>query len=649
MTMKKILSIIALSIAVMACGGKTNLETALIQAGDNRAELEKVLNHYAVDSLKYKAACFLIENMPYHYYYTGEEVNYEKQFFKMLHETALSLEVIADSLNRGRMNEQFGRTELKYDIREVDSVYLVHNIDWAFKVWREQPWGKKVSFENFCEYVLPYRVGDECPVEWRERLYDKYNSLLDSIRLKPESVFPWIVADVLLDSLKKRSPRFVSYSYAKHSAGPEIADWLSGNCEDLADAFTYICRSLGIPSGCDEMLMRGDNNVPHYWNFVPDDHCDAFFCSLLYPGPLIQSHTYDAPRGKVYRRMFSINRDMMKMMSQPPEKIHPTFRYPLMLDVTDIYSDCEQTICIPESRFLIRPERDELIYLCLPSHMEWVPVAVSKYRNGQVSFENVDGNAVFCLSSYRDKQLVPMTVPFWAHKELSYFRYFGNGEGEERVTILHKFNLFIEPFIDRMVGGVFEGSNDAGFRTRDTLFVIEEKPVRLQNVVYVSNPKEYRYLRYYGPAGSYCNVSEVGFYRDPNDMVPLQGRVIGTPGSFGGDKGHWYMSAFDGDPYTSFDYNQPDGGWAGIDLGKSVSVGKIVFTPRNRVNFIRQGDKYELFYAGKGGWISAGTTVANSDSLVYNVPKGALLYLKNHSGGVDERIFEYVDGEQVFW
>ena len=340
---------------------------------------------------------------------------------------------------------------------------------------------------------------------------------------------------------------------------------------------------------------------------------------------------------------------MMKMMSQPPEKIHPTFRYPLMLDVTDIYSDCEQTICIPESRFLIRPERDELIYLCLPSHMEWVPVAVSKYRNGQVSFENVDGNAVFCLSSYRDKQLVPMTVPFWAHKELSYFRYFGNGEGEERVTILHKFNLFIEPFIDRMVGGVFEGSNDAGFRTRDTLFVIEEKPVRLQNVVYVSNPKEYRYLRYYGPAGSYCNVSEVGFYRDPNDMVPLQGRVIGTPGSFGGDKGHWYMSAFDGDPYTSFDYNQPDGGWAGIDLGKSVSVGKIVFTPRNRVNFIRQGDKYELFYAGKGGWISAGTTVANSDSLVYNVPKGALLYLKNHSGGVDERIFEYVDGEQVFW
>lgn len=166
--------------------------------------------------------------------------------------------------------------------------------------------------------------------------------------------------------------------------GPRMQDWLSGNCEDLADAFTYICRALGIPSGCDEMLMRGDNNVPHYWNFVPDDYCDAFFCSLLYPGPLAQSHIYDAPRGKVYRRMFSINRNMVKRMNQPPENIHPIFRYPLMLDVTDIYSDCEQMITVPESRFLISPERDEIIYLCLPSHMEWMPVAVSKCKDGQV-------------------------------------------------------------------------------------------------------------------------------------------------------------------------------------------------------------------------------------------------------------------------
>lgn len=49
------------------------LESALMSAGSNRAELERVLEHYsmhAADSLKYRAACFLIENMPYHYSYT---------------------------------------------------------------------------------------------------------------------------------------------------------------------------------------------------------------------------------------------------------------------------------------------------------------------------------------------------------------------------------------------------------------------------------------------------------------------------------------------------------------------------------------------------------------------------------------------------
>lgn len=46
----------------------TSLETVLQVAKDNRMELEKVLYRYqkdSTDSLKYKAVCFLIENMPF--------------------------------------------------------------------------------------------------------------------------------------------------------------------------------------------------------------------------------------------------------------------------------------------------------------------------------------------------------------------------------------------------------------------------------------------------------------------------------------------------------------------------------------------------------------------------------------------------------
>ena len=71
--------------------------------------------------------------------------------------------------------------------------------------------------------------------------------------------------------------------------------------------------------------------------------------------------------------------------------------------------------------------------------------------------------------------------------------------------------------------------------------------------------------------------------------------------------------------------------------------------PRNRNNFIRTGDRYELFYATAAGWESLGEQVAESDSLVYKVPRGALLYLRDHTRGSDGRIFEMMDGRQNLW
>jgi hypothetical protein len=63
--------IIYLLFVTLACLRSPNyLEQALEFAGDNRSEQEKVLVHYSQtpeDSLKLKAAEFLIENMPYHY------------------------------------------------------------------------------------------------------------------------------------------------------------------------------------------------------------------------------------------------------------------------------------------------------------------------------------------------------------------------------------------------------------------------------------------------------------------------------------------------------------------------------------------------------------------------------------------------------
>ena len=49
---------------LFSCTRYASLETALSQSYGNRSELEKVLAHYQQDESKYRAVCYLIENMP---------------------------------------------------------------------------------------------------------------------------------------------------------------------------------------------------------------------------------------------------------------------------------------------------------------------------------------------------------------------------------------------------------------------------------------------------------------------------------------------------------------------------------------------------------------------------------------------------------
>lgn len=59
----------------ISCTSDSPLEQALSKSGKNRMQLEQVLKHYSLhpaDSLKYRAACYLIANMPGHGWYEGE-------------------------------------------------------------------------------------------------------------------------------------------------------------------------------------------------------------------------------------------------------------------------------------------------------------------------------------------------------------------------------------------------------------------------------------------------------------------------------------------------------------------------------------------------------------------------------------------------
>ncbi|MCD8260664.1 MAG: hypothetical protein LUD15_03520, partial [Bacteroides sp.] len=67
------------------------------------------------------------------------------------------------------------------DIEVLSADYLIENIDLAFKAWQE-PWSRHFTFDEFCEYILPYRVRNEPISNWRKLLHEKYYGIKDSIQ-----------------------------------------------------------------------------------------------------------------------------------------------------------------------------------------------------------------------------------------------------------------------------------------------------------------------------------------------------------------------------------------------------------------------------------------------------------------------------------
>jgi hypothetical protein len=136
----------------------------------------------------------------------------------------------------------------------------------------------------------------------------------------------------------------------------------------------------------------------------------------------------------------------------------------------------------------------------------------------------------------------------------------------------------------RMVGGVFQGSNDPTFATGvETVYTVTTVPPYALVTANVTSTYGYRYWRYFGPAGGYCNISEMQLTANPTQPSPLivpanlTGTIIGTVGAWS-NQGNTIQKAFTATGF--FDGPDASGDWLGMDFGTPVVVMNIGFTPR---------------------------------------------------------------------
>ena len=166
---------LSLLLVLLLSSCHNQLDNALEQAGDNRRELEKVLNHYKddPDTLKYGAAKFLIENMSYHYtYQDAGMLHYDSAYVAMAQEP----EQFRDSVFMNRLGSSISLKPV-FDIQHVKADFLIRMIDDACEAWHAASWSKDYHTSYFYEYVLPYRLLNEPLSFWRDSLAANYSYL----------------------------------------------------------------------------------------------------------------------------------------------------------------------------------------------------------------------------------------------------------------------------------------------------------------------------------------------------------------------------------------------------------------------------------------------------------------------------------------
>lgn len=227
-----------------------------ISAKDNLSE--KVLVHFKNNDLKYKAALFLLQNMDAHYSYASKGIT--SYYHEM--DSIFSLPVQKDdvykkayvvaSTRNGDLSEN---SRVLWDKDAISSEQLISYINDAFEMW-QRSWNKDVGFDQFCEYVLPYRITTEPVSDWRKLYMDKYRKTIEPHQ---NSQVNYTYKYGLYKELNKG---FYGALYYPETYLPELPlDILQkmrlGNCESNAKRNIAQLRAMGLPATLDFVPQWG--------------------------------------------------------------------------------------------------------------------------------------------------------------------------------------------------------------------------------------------------------------------------------------------------------------------------------------------------------------------------------------------------------
>ena len=669
------------------------VKATLKLAGNNKGELKKVLNYYQSrekDSLKYMAACYLIDNMKWHT--SSQCCDVDSMYFKinkkleLLYEqyaSRLSDEYLFDSRTYSQIYNASQITKVliadipldtpqvnyatRYDPQVISSDFLIKHIDNAFYVWNNSSYAKFLTFDEFKEYILPYRSVVEYPYYNNgDELYHMFNKWLSKSTTKTFQGYMGRYQQYV-NSIK------TLWSYWDQKSQIGLFDLFlgyKGDCMVIANNNCNVMRANGFPMVVHHNTAYRAHTGRHYYCAFLDStrvwhRFNAFSRSLDSIDPMNHLSL------NLYENTFAAQQNSPFFLKNKDESLPDYFMSPCIKDITSSIFEVV-SINIP----LFKQIPNNIVFLCAfnnnPHGIVPSSWGIVSPNDSIIKCENVLLDVIYFPAYYTsNNQFVPIGEPFYLSLKDTIsntvsINYIYKKEdslktkyGTLRLTRKFPCKNYLIKRYKEMVGGRFEAANKRDFSDATLLYEITVPPSPFLQEFVLTNKKSFKYYRYVPSKESkYSYMANIELLVKKNNVHGRYDNITPLPILCKEDidkpslanlyvkamaNSNRYNPAFDG-KMDIVSYNKIDS----IELQYPECVERIRFVPLNARNNITPKHIYQLLY-WDNGWKTIGSKMARYNYIEFNnVPLNKIYWLRDITEGKEELPFFYENNKQLF-
>lgn len=627
--MKALVTVIGTFIIVFlgACQPDSLVRIAISEAQGNAPEIQRVLGYYKDE--RADVAGYMVAAMVGQYAMHGAGTDSVEALYRRLPRNG---SWGFDSLELAK-GKRFASLpfERKPDLQAVSGAYLIANLEDAYRLWRTRKWNAGLPRKDFCELLLPYRIGDEPLTAWREPYRDWLSELEDTLREVENSVEAACIVSRRIGAVPYNDRLSMP-----HRSALDLLEAPVGYCREDCDRTLYAMRALGIPAATDMMLVSPDNGASHQWNVVYDNGDKMFrmFDNKKYYPTRDSIHNDRRRKGKVYRQTFALNLGRFKKFKNaglaPASLLNPRLE-----DVTAEY--------FGSNKAEVETRAGGDVYLGLFDGQGFKPVDIASRKGGKSVFTDMEPEVIFFPVTPEEGGFAPCGYPFMLTEEGAVHTFKPDRNSLTAVCLTRKYpvRFHLKERLASVIGTCIQ-SGPTSHGPWTNLYVIEEAPAHNFCRIPLPEPLEHRYVRIYSPGGHGAHIGELIASVDSLGLERQPLAIVG--GKAAHDK---YRSAVDGDILTWMRLLPGEEDFI-VRVEPGSDVGHLFLVPHNDDNFVLPGQAYELFCFDGMGWASLGRKASTGFSIEFQAPDNAVLLLRNLTKGKEEQVFVYKAGRQLF-